>query len=224
LNRLIGLINPRRLRVALRPFAAALLIALSSVGSLLALRRRYYRVEVAGDSMRPGLLPGDFLVLRRTSRDGAEGRRGASRDGANGRRGAPPAGRVQAGSIVALHDATGRLILKRVIGLPGESLRVGTTVLINRRPLSEPYAQGETPQSQFRGANQLAEEEYFLIGDNREASTDSRDFGAVRRERIEGTAVLRYWPLSRLGRIVTPARQLGDAAVDPELPLGMIRP
>lgn len=199
--------------MALRPFAAALLITLSSTASVLALRRRYYRVEVAGDSMRPGLLPGDFLVLRRTSRDGA-----------NGRRGAAPARRVQAGSIVALHDATGRLILKRVIGLPGESLRVGTTVLINRRPLSEPYAQGETPQSQFRGANQLAEEEYFLIGDNREASTDSRDFGAVRRERIEGTAVLRYWPLSRFGRIVTPARQLGDAAVDPELPLGMIRP
>jgi signal peptidase I len=211
--------------VALRPFSAALLIALSSVGSLLALRRRYYRVEVAGDSMRPGLLPGDFLVLRRMSRDGAEGRRETSRGEAEavGCRWAST-GRVRAGSIVALHDATGRLILKRVIGLPGESLRVGTTVLINRRQLSEPYAQGETPQSQFRGANQLADEEYFLIGDNREASTDSRDFGAVRRERIEGTAVLRYWPLSRFGRIVTLARQLGDAAVDPELPLGMIRP
>ena len=192
---------PGRLRAALRPFAAALLILLPAVAALRQLRGRYYRVEVAGDSMRPALHPGDFLVLRR---------------------GAPTPGRVEAGSIVALHDATGRLILKRVIGLPGESLRVGTNVLINRRPLHEPYAIGDTPQSQFRGANQLAEDEYFLIGDNREASTDSRDFGAVSRQRIEGVAAFRYWPPSRLGRILVPPRQLGAEPVDPELPLGMI--
>ena len=186
---------------------------LAVASAIRTLRLRYYRVEVAGDSMRPTLRPGEFLVLRRISPDGADRRQGA-----------PGPGRVAAGSIVALHDATGRLILKRVIGLPGESLRVGTSVSINRRSLVEPYAQGESPQTQFRGANQLAEDEYFLIGDNREASTDSRDFGAVHRERFEGVAVLRYWPVGRLGRIVAPARQLGDAPEEPELPLGMIRP
>ncbi len=174
---------------------------LAALAAMCSLRGRYYRVEVAGDSMRPTLRPGEFLVLRR---------------------GAPAPGRVDPGSIVALHDATGRLILKRVIGLPGESLRVGRSVLINRRPLIETYAQGETPQAQFRGANQLAEDEYFLIGDNRGASTDSRDFGPVRRERIEGTAAFRYWPLRRLGRIGTPRREFGTAAAD-DLPLGMIR-
>ncbi len=187
----------------LTPCAAAALILLALGAGVRALRGRYYRVEVAGDSMRPALLPGDFLVLRR---------------------GTPSTGDVEAGTIVALRDATGRLILKRVIGLPGESLRVGASVLVNRRRLIEPYARGDTPQAQFRGANQLAEDDYFVIGDNREASTDSRDFGAVHRDRFDGVAVLRYWPLGRLGRIVRPPRQLGDREVDPELPLGMIRP
>ena len=167
---------------------------LTALGAGRWLRGRYYRVEVAGDSMRPTLRPGEFLVLRR----------GAARRGG------------EAAAIVALHDATGRLILKRIVGLPGESLRVGTAVLINRRRLAEPYAQGATPQAQFRGANQLAEDEYFLIGDNREASTDSRDFGAVSRDRIEGVAVFRYWPLRRIGRLVAPDRDLGTSEVEPE--------
>lgn len=186
----------------IKPFVAALLILASLGATFRGLRRRYYRVEVAGDSMRPSLAPGDFLVLRR---------------------GAPTSGTLEAGSIVALRDATGRLILKRVIGLPGESLRVGTAVLINRRPLIEPYAIGESPQTQFRGANQLPEDEYFLIGDNRAASTDSRDFGAVQRDRIEGVAVARYWPLARAGRLARPSRAFGEPAPDPQLPLGMIR-
>ena len=193
---------PGRLRTAFKPVVAALLILLPAAALLRSLRRRYYRVEVAGDSMRPALHPGDFLILRRLTSDGSS---------------------VSAASIVALHDATGRLILKRIIGLPGESLRVGTAVQINRRPLLEPYARGDTPEAQFRGANQLAADDYFLIGDNREASTDSRDFGAVTRERLEGVAVFRYWPPERVGRIAPPARQLGDVPVDPELPLGMIR-
>jgi signal peptidase I len=186
----------------IKPFVAALLILGSASAAIRALRHRYYRVEVAGESMQPSLLPGDFLVLRR---------------------GAPSTGQLEAGSIVALRDATGRLILKRVIGLPGESLRVGTAVLINRRPLIEPYASGEAPQNQFRGANQLPEDEYFLIGDNRAASTDSRDFGAVQRDRIKGIAVARYWPLPRAGSLVRPPRSFGELAPDPDLPLGMIR-
>jgi signal peptidase I len=186
----------------IKPFVAALLILTSTVAAIRALRRRYYRVEVAGESMRPSLSPGDFLVMRR---------------------GVPPSGQLEAGSIVALRDATGRLILKRVIGLPGESLRVGSSVLINRRPLIEPYAVGESPQNQFRGANQLPQDEYFVIGDNRAASTDSRDFGAVLRDRVEGVAVARYWPAPRAGRLSHPPRQFGEPAADPDLPLGMIR-
>lgn len=140
--------------------------------------------------MRPTLRPGDFLVLRKCPPENQKN--------------------LTPGSIVAFRDATERLILKRLIGLPAESLQIGSSVLINRRPVIESYTQGQTPKRQFRGVNRLLENEYFLIGDNREASTDSRDFGAVRSDRCEGIVIFRYWPISRFGRIIATARQFGD--------------
>ena len=165
---------------------------------------RYFRVEVAGSSMRPTLRPGDFLVLRRCTPENQN--------------------ILRPGNIVAFRDATKRLILKRLIGLPGESLQIGSSVLINRRRVIELYTEGQTPKRQFRGVNQLLENEYFLIGDNREASTDSRDFGAVRSDRFEGIAIFRYWPISRFGRIITTERQFGDERGQINLPQSRIGP
>lgn len=155
-----------------------------------AVRGGLTRVEVAGESMTPALLPGDFLLLRR---------------------GAPPTDRPY-GQIVATVDprpeGEGRLLLKRIVGLPGESLRVGGGVLINTRRLTEPYAHGDDPIAQHRGVQRLADETYFVLGDNRAASTDSRDFGPVHRTRIEGVAIACYWPPSRMRWLRPPARHL----------------
>lgn len=133
--------------------------------------------------MTPALQPDDFLVLRRGA----------------------PAVDAAYGHVVAVLDprpeGDGRLLLKRVVGLPGEALRVGGGVQVNGRVLDEPYAHGSTPYEQHRGINRLAPDEYFLLGDNRGASTDSRDFGPVRAEAIIGTAVLRYWPPRRATRL-----------------------
>ena len=157
------------------PVAASLLF-----GAMLLFggRRLVTTVEVAGTSMAPLLLPGDYLLVRR--------RRG---------RGA------RAGEIVAFRGERDLLLLKRVVGMPGESLRVGDEVYVNGQRLDEPYAHGQCPPSQFRGVQQLAPDEYFALGDARDASTDSRDFGPVHRDRIEGVAWLRYWPPSRIGYI-----------------------
>jgi signal peptidase I len=168
---------------------AGLLATMASVAWAL---RDVRRVEIAGYSMTPALQPGDFVLVRR---------------------GAPPPAR-EYGLIVAVRDprpdGDGRLLLKRVVGLPGESLRIGGgPVQINGRVLIEPYAHGSGPYEQHRGVNQLAQDEYFLLGDHRGASTDSRDFGPLRRERIEGTAFFRYWPPERFGRLHAPARILG---------------
>lgn len=160
------------------------------VAGIAAARRGWMRVEVAGESMAPALQPGDFLVLRR---------------------GAPDPARAF-GQVVATRDprpeGDRRLLLKRVVGLPGEALRVGGGVQVNGRVLLEPYAHGETPYEQHRGINRLGADEYFLIGDHRGASTDSRDFGPVPASAIEGVAVLRYWPPERFGRLVPPERRL----------------
>lgn len=175
----------RRLGLAGLTLAAAA----ASVVALF-LRRLLMRVEVAGESMAPALLPGDFLILRQ----------------------GPPERGEEYGQIVALRDprpeGDGRLLLKRVVGLPGEALRVGGALQVNGRVLIEPYAHGDTPAEQHRGINRLEPDVYFVLGDHRGASTDSRDFGPVPREAIAGHAVLRYWPPARAGRLRPPPRRL----------------
>lgn len=124
------------------------------------------------------------------------------------RRGLPASGTAEAGAITLARDASDRLLLKRVIGLPGETveLRDGR-VHIDGRVLVEPYARGETdPSSEFRTLARLDAGAYYLLGDNREASTDSRDHGAFRLgtsepPSIEGVAVFRYWPPERFGKL-----------------------
>ncbi len=166
----------------------AAVVLLATLAALAAswLRRTFVAVEVAGESMTPALLPGEYLLLRR----------GSLADSAQAY-----------GQIVALHDQSGRLLLKRIVGLPGESLRAGAVVQINGRALVERYAHGVTPAAQYRGVERLGPDEHFVLGDRRDASTDSRDFGPVRASSIEGVAALRYWPPGRIGLLRRPLRE-----------------
>lgn len=96
--------------------------------------------------------------------------------------------------------------IKRVIGLPGETIRIDETgnILINGEVLEESYGK-EVIQNPGRAYDDivLADDEYFLMGDNRNNSTDSRDpsVGNVRRDEIIGRAWLRIWPLNKFGFI-----------------------
>jgi signal peptidase I len=101
-----------------------------------------------------------------------------------------------------------RDFIKRVIGLPGESLEVREKkVYINGSPLDEPYAHYLTPaadESQYHEVTSLDVRErygpvtvppnqYFMMGDNRDNSQDSRYWGFLPRENIKGRALLIYW-------------------------------
>lgn len=96
--------------------------------------------------------------------------------------------------------------IKRVIGLPGETIRIDEegNILINGEILKEEYGK-ETIRNPGRAYEEitLADDEYFLMGDNRNNSTDSRDpsVGNVRRDEIIGRAWLRIWPLNKFGFI-----------------------
>jgi signal peptidase I len=132
---------------------------------------------VFGRSMEPNLSPGQRLIVEKFSY----------------RVRAPLRTDIVVVDLPHLDD----MLVKRVVGLPGETIAVRQgLVYVNGAPLMEPFAHGvdRATMAPLRlGAN-----EYFVLGDNRGDSNDSRYFGAVPRERIVGRVWLRYWPLHRL--------------------------
>lgn len=103
-------------------------------------------------------------------------------------------------------DKSDTVFIKRIIGLPGESVHIDEygTIYINGDPLDEDFGR-EKINNPGRAAEtiQLAEDEFFVLGDNRNHSTDSRSamVGNVKRENIDGVAFFRIWPFSDIGPI-----------------------
>jgi signal peptidase I len=92
--------------------------------------------------------------------------------------------------------------IKRVIGLPGDRIEIrGGKLYVNGDPWREPYL-----LARFRDQEDLAPFDvraghYFVLGDHRNGSNDSRAWGDVPQRYIYGKAVFRFWPLNRVGRI-----------------------
>lgn len=137
---------------------------------------------VPSGSMEPTLMPGDLLLMRI---DAYRHRKPAR------------------GDLVIFHDKThdNELLVKRVVGLPGEDLYIqGGIVWVNGRLLEEPYT--ETPfLSRESGNVLLKSDDYWVMGDNRTKSADSRDFGPIQPAQFVGRAAAIIWPMKRRGRI-----------------------
>jgi signal peptidase I len=134
------------------------------------------RVLVRGWSMYPTLAPGEYVLFDRL---------------------AYRLGRPQRGDVVlASHPARSReRIIKRVVGLPGEriALRDGRC-WVNGEPLGQPLGEGAFPEGEWT----LGDDQYFLLGDAPDLSTDARHFGPVQRQQILARAWLVYWPPQRM--------------------------
>jgi signal peptidase I len=92
--------------------------------------------------------------------------------------------------------------IKRVIGLPGDKVEIkNRMVYINDQPLREEYL-AEQPNEDW-GPEVVPAVSYFVLGDNRNNSFDSRYWGFVPRENIIGRAAFRFWPTDRVGQIDT---------------------
>ena len=90
--------------------------------------------------------------------------------------------------------------IKRVIAIPGDRLRIDHgSVFLNGKPLHEPYVPEKYRDTRSMPEMVIPEDEYFMMGDHRSISSDSREFGPVDRDLIYGKAVFVYWPTRDAG-------------------------
>ncbi|HVH85632.1 MAG TPA: signal peptidase I [Terriglobales bacterium] len=109
---------------------------------------------------------------------------------------------IERGDIVVFHYPfdPSKSYIKRVIGISGDRVHiVEGQVYVNGRPLKETYVPGEYFDYRSMTETTVPSHSYFVLGDHRSLSNDSRDFGAVDETYIYGKAVFVYWPVDKLG-------------------------
>jgi signal peptidase I len=143
----------------------------------------YQPVRVEGTSMLPRLGDQDRLFINKFVYHFAE---------------------IHRGDVVVFHYPRDpqKSYIKRVIAVPGDELRIddGRTY-INGRLLPEPYVPRRFHDSRSQDAMVIQPDQYFVMGDHRSISSDSRDFGPVPRDLIYGKASFVYWPAEDMGII-----------------------
>ncbi len=199
-----GLVLMRRGREAL----GATMVALAVVGPILGatvLRLAAKPYRIPSPAMIPTLQVGDRIVVNRVGGDPERGdivvfhaplgveqhRCGVPSQPADGH----PCSKPTA-------ERSGANFVKRVVGLPGDTLFVkDNRAYVNGKPLDEPYVNESTPCDQLCNLPKpitIPPGYFFMLGDNRGASDDSRDWGPVPKKWIIGTVFLRYAPIGRL--------------------------
>ena len=158
------------------------------VALVVAVLVRTYVLEtffIPSGSMEPTLMPGDRIVVDKLSFH---------------------IHRVYRGDIVVFRRPPAwpkdyQDLVKRVIGMPGETISAsGGNVYIDGRLLREPWLHAGVTTANFAPV-QVPAGDYFMMGDNRGDSADSRFYGPVPGKDFVGQVVFRYWPLSRLGSL-----------------------
>lgn len=178
-----------------RTLAEYAVLALVAVGVALLIQAflvKPYRIP--SESMQDTLLVGDRVLVDRISWRFSD---------------------PQQGDIVVFHPPfDGPVLIKRIVGMPGDELSLTDgTLYINGQAQSESYVprtgEGPVPTEPFANGMPWGLQEpfvvpadsYFMMGDNRVNSGDSREFGPVPRDQLVGLTFGRYWPLARVGGV-----------------------
>ena len=137
-------------------------------------------LQIYGSSMTPALIEGDIIVCRKTQQ-------------------------IERGDLIAFYYGN-KLLVKRCIALPGDIVKIDDdgNVFINGELLDEPYVTDKSlGHNDIEYPYAVPQERYFLLGDHRVTSEDSRSntSGCVSQEQLVGRVLFRVWPLGRFGTI-----------------------
>ena len=154
-----------------------------SVLLFLAINAVSARIRVDGHSMQPTLNSGEFVIVNKL---------------------AYKFGEADNGDVIVFHYPRDpdQEYIKRVIGLPGDHVQIKEgEVFINGEPIDEPYiAASPNYQSEW----DIPDDSFFVLGDNRNNSSDSHNWGPVPEEYVIGKALVIYWPPEKWGIIHPP--------------------
>jgi len=157
-----------------RSLVDALETILLSVVLFLGINAVSARIRIESVSMQPTLFAGDFVIVNKV---------------------AYKLGSPNRGDVIIFHyppDPKREPYIKRIIGLPGDVVRAdGGKVLVNDHALSEPYI---SAPPQYQGEWKVPDDSLFVLGDNRNSSSDSHQWGMVPITNVIGKAELVYWP------------------------------
>jgi signal peptidase I len=143
----------------------------------------YQPVKVEGTSMMPGLADQERIFINKY---------------------AYRLGSIERGDVVVFRypGDPSKNYIKRVVGIPGDRIEIFRgEVLVNGKRLEEPYVPKQYRDERSMSELTVPEDGYFVLGDHRNLSSDSRDFGVVEREAIFGKAVFAYWPTGMVGKL-----------------------
>ncbi len=156
-------------------------VLISVAASVLIIMFLYQPVRVEGTSMLPRLEDHDRLFINKFVYHFAS---------------------IHRGDVVVFHYPRDpvKSYIKRVIAVPGDRLRIDRgQVILNGKALPEPYVPEEYRDLKSAPEMVVPEDTYFMMGDHRSISSDSREFGPVDRDLIYGKAVFVYWPTRDAG-------------------------
>lgn len=167
--------HKRRFRKLLRSTLNALIVV-AAVAALIATLILPV-LQIAGTSMEPSLNDGDIVLLVKTNN-------------------------LETGDLCAFYYSN-KILIKRVIGTPGDYIWIESdgTVYLNGEPLDEPYvSQKALGECDVEFPYQIPENNYFVMGDHRETSIDSRSsvIGCIAQDQLIGKIFCKFWPLSEL--------------------------
>ena len=163
----------RRFRRLLRSTTNALIVV-ASIAALIATLVLPV-LQIAGTSMEPSLMDGDIVLLVKTNR-------------------------LKTGDLCAFYYSN-KILIKRIIGVPGDYLWINPdgTVYLNGTELYEPYiTEKALGECDVEFPYQVSENHYFMMGDHRETSIDSRStvIGGIAEDQIIGKILCKIWPLN----------------------------